>query len=381
MHAGVAASLTEHKLLPIHLVVEVLERNIVDVPSSLPAFADPRYYSFALNADYFYPLPKLRGERRIAFVDGGSTEVISAPNFAVGLTRLYFCTFQGDKRVEATKIPQRIDFYTVCYAVPRSNQITYKTELVPLKEEWRKYLPDAADLELDSFDRTIMLGLQRAPISRVLEVARVFAEWRFSSFIVQEELEEGDILVRDGTLQTTVTNEGTYADEAYQSALQKKVYFTALSKTSTLFTETGQPLFSVIHVLSESSRMKDDAWYYYPIATITQPDHKAEMLAVKLHKQSDYVFRFEILKDQVNKNNFGEVELIVSALAENSKDVCFPGYPYGLIDADRFARVSMAEKTANEFQFRAVASQAVWEKISKFVKSSDAHEILNKLIR
>jgi len=345
-----------------------------------PLFGDPRYSSFALSVDNFYPLPKLRKERRIAFVDGGSAEIIGAPNFAVSLTRLYFCSFKGDKRIEAANVPQKIDFYTVCYAVPRSNQIAYKTELVPVKEEWRKYLPDTEDLELDSFDRTIMYGLQRAPISRVLEVARVFAEWRFSSFIVQE-LEEGDILVRDGTLQTTVTNESKYSDEAYQAALQRKVYFTALSKTSTLFTETGQPLFSAINALSENSRMKDDAWYYYPIAIITQPDHKAEMLAVKLHKQSEYVFRFEVLKDQVNKNNFGEVELIISALAENSKDVGFPGYPYGLIDADKFARVSMTEQALNEFQFRAAASQKVWEKISKFVKSSDAHEILNKLIR
>jgi len=174
-------------MLPIHMVVQVLERSIMDVPAGQPAFADPRYSSFALNADYFYPLPKLRSERKIAFVDGGSAEIVGAPNFAVGLTRLYFCVFKGDKRIEAVKIPQRIDFYTVCYAVPKGNQITYKTELVPVKEEWRKYLPDIADLELDSLDRTIMLGLQRAPINRVLEVARVFAEWRLSSFIVREQ--------------------------------------------------------------------------------------------------------------------------------------------------------------------------------------------------
>jgi hypothetical protein len=323
----------------------------MDIPAGRPSFADPRYNSFPLNADYFYPLPRLSGERRISFIDGGSAEIIGAPNFAVGLTRLYFCVFKGDKRLEASKLPQRIDFYTVCYAVPRGNQIAYKTELVPVREEWRKYLPDTADLEFNSLDRTIMLGPQRAPINRVLEVTRVFAEWRFSSFIAQEELEEGDVLVRDGTLQTSVTNESKYADEAYRVALKKKVYFTSLSKTSTLFTETGQPLFSAIHILSETSRMKDDAWYYYPIATITQPDHKAEMLAVKLHKQSEYVFRFEILKDQVTKNNFGEVELIISALAENSKDVAFPGYPYGLIDADKFARVSMTEKTVTSFSF------------------------------
>lgn len=373
--------MSEAKKLPIHLVIQVLERNILDVPAGQPAFADPRYSSFTLNSEYFYPLPKLQLGRRIAFVDGGSAEIIGAPNFAVGLTRLYFCMFKGATRVEAINIPQKIDFYTVCYAIPRGNQINYKTEIVPVREEWRQYLPELADLELDSFDKTIMLGLQRAPISRVLELARTFAEWRFARFIVQEELEEGDVLVRDGSLQTTVTNESKYADEAYQAALKKKAYFTALSKTSTLFTETGQPLFSAIHALSESSRLKDEAWYYYPIATITQPDHKAELFAVKLHKQSEYVFRFEVLKDQVNKNNFDEVELIISAIAENSKDVGFPGYPYGLIDADKFARVSMTEKTVNEFQFRAAVPPNVWAKIALFVKSSDAHDVLNKLVR
>jgi hypothetical protein len=61
---GVNGRLIENKLLPIHLVVQVLERNIMDVPAGQPAFADPWYNSFALNTDYFYPLPKLRNESR-----------------------------------------------------------------------------------------------------------------------------------------------------------------------------------------------------------------------------------------------------------------------------------------------------------------------------
>ena len=40
------------------------------------------------------------------------------------------------------------------------------------------------------------------------------------------------------------------------------------------------------------------------------------MFAVKLH---------QVLKDQATKSKLGEVELVISALAENSKDVGFPG--------------------------------------------------------
>ena len=374
--------MTEHKTLPMNRVVETLEKNIIDVPLGKPSFSDKRYNSLDLNSDFFSPLPKLVGSKRIAFVDGGNTELISAPNFAVGFNRLYFGLFDGNKRIEASIVPQKIEFYVVCYATIEGDKIFYKTEIIPVKDEWKKYLPNIDHLEFNSFDRTIMLGSQRAPITRVLSVARVFSEWRFSSFITKEELNKGDVLVRDGTLQTSVTNERKYANEAYDCALENGVFFTALSKTSTLFTSTGLPLFSAIDVLSESSTLKGNSWYYHPVVEITQPDHRADMFAVKLHPQSDYVFRFEVLKDQVTRAKFGEIELIISSLAENSKDIGFPGYPYGLIDADRFARVSATDQSVNEFQFRAsIAQKKIWEKIAKFVKSSDAHEILNKLIR
>ncbi len=373
--------MTEFKTLPIHSAAKALEKNIIDIPLGQPLFRDKRYNSIDLNTDFFSPLPELDDDRKIAFVDGGNVELIKAPNFAIGLTRLYFNLFKGSKRLEAVKVPQRIEFYTVSYTSVEKGEIFYKTELVPIKEEWSKYLPKDSDLEFDSFDPTIMSGNQRAPISRVLGVSRVFAEWCFSGFIAGEELQNGEVLIRDGTLQTTVTKESKYANEAYNAALEKGVYFAALAKTSTLFTDTGLPLFSAIHTLSESSKLKDSEWYYHPIVEITHPDHKAEMFAVKLFRMSEYVFRFEVLRDQVKKSNFNDIELIISALSKNSQDIGFPGYPYGLFDADKFARVTMMEQNANSFQLlAAIGQKEVWKKISRFVKSSDAHDTLNGLI-
>ena len=43
---------------------------------------------------------------------------------------------------------------------------------------------------------------------------------------------------------------------------------------------------------------------------------------------------------EINK----DVEMIVNQIANNAKDVVFPGYPYGLILADKFARISNNEK-------------------------------------
>ena len=81
------------KNLPINIVVDMLENNISNIPSGKPSFADDRYSPFDLNVDYFHPLPKLRSERKIAFVDGGSSELMSAPNFAIGLSAIVFLHF------------------------------------------------------------------------------------------------------------------------------------------------------------------------------------------------------------------------------------------------------------------------------------------------
>ena len=375
--------MSENRRLPIDGVAEAVGKAIADVPIGEPSFGDDRYKPSELNIENFHPLPKIRIDRRIAFVDGGSARLLSAPNLAIGLTRVYFGLFQGDKRVEPSHVPSKIDFFSVCYATVASNRIVYKTELFPVKEQWGQFLPDEHDLEFSSFDRTLMSGLQRVVISRVLDVVRAFAEWRFAKNVIDLELERDDVIVRDGTLQNIVTNESRYSEETYDAALKKGVYLTALSKTSSLFTDTGQPLFPSIKILSEGSALKDSAWYYYPIVDIAHPDHKAVMFAVRLHECSDYVFRFEVFKDQVSRRNMGEVELVFSSLAANSRDVGFPGYPYGLIDADRFARISMAEKGVYEFQSRATLSskKKIWDKISKYLRSSDAHDILNKLIK
>ena len=55
---------------------------------------------------------------------------------------------------------------------------------------------------------------------------------------------------------------------------------------------------------------------------------------VKLNENSKKCFRVE---GQINDE-------VLSLLVENSKDPTFIGYPYGLIEADKFARVSNEEK-------------------------------------
>lgn len=368
------------KSLPMDRVVEKLDGRLRDVPLGEPTFADARYAPISFDAGHFHQIPEYEGDSVLCFLDGGNMEVVSAPNFMIELTRLYFNKYRGKRRLNPNIIPQRIEFYTICCARPKGNKIIYETELVPVKDEWIELLPESVDMTFNSMDRTLMTGLQRASIDVVARSARVFAEWRLAGLLAERELEKGDILIRDGSLQTFVTNERKYANYAYKAAMENGVIFTGLSKTSTLFTSTGQPLVSAINELSATSPCSSQAWYYNPIVHIKQPDHRAEMYAVKLCPRSSYVFRFEILLDQAEKLRKEEKDLIIAALSANSKDISFPGYPYGLIDVDRFARVEMVEREAQELQFMSAASaKGVWTKIQRFIKASDAHVTLNKI--
>jgi len=369
-----------NKMLPIHKVIENLRKRIAEMPLGDPNFADPRYQPVKLSAKNFHPIKTPQRNRTICYVDGGNAQIVCAPNFIVELARLHFCRFKGRERIKLTASPQSIVFYTVCCATAEGGKIKYETEFVPVKDEWAKFLPDIADLKFDSFDKTLMVGNQRAPIDRVSNSARTFAEWSFARHLIDEELEEGDILVRDGSLQTVVRNESKYANRAYSAAMKKGVIFTGLSKTSSLFTTTGYPLLSSINELAEGTPLKDGSWYYHPIVKITHPDHRAEMFAVKLHDISEYVFRFEILRDQFQDMSSKEIESVIGALAVNARDIGFPGYPYGLVEADRLARITGHERDSQEVQFMsASASAGIWKILKRHVKCVDAHSLLNKL--
>jgi hypothetical protein len=250
-----------------------------------------------------------------------------------------------------------------------------------VKPEWAQYLPDARDLKFYSFDPSLITGRFRAPISRIAETARRFAEWKMAGLIIENEMEEEDAIIRDGSLQTTVTNERKYSNSAMEMAIDKKVIFLGLSKTSTLFTTTGFPLLAAISELSEDTRFTDTSWYYYPIVDIEQPDHRAEMYVVRLQPSSEYVFRLEFLKEQAQDLSKTELEKYIFALSKNAVDASFPGYPYGLIDADMFARVTSSEKMGQNLQLLSCASSTgVLNRLKKCLKATDAHDFLNKLI-
>lgn len=381
MNTNYETKITEKKILPIQRVINKISDKLIQLPLGQPKFADKRYTPHDFSTKFFNAIPTIECNSKLGFIDGGSAPVFDSSNFAVHLSRVYFNIFQNGMRTNPQYLPQRMEFYTICYTVAEKGRIFYEAELVPLIQEWTRYLPEVVDMKFDSFDPSLMTGRFRVPISRIAETARRFAEWKLAGLMIEHELGEGDAVIRDGTLQTTVTNERKYSNEAMKSATKNNVILLGISKTSTLFTSTGYPLFAAIAELAEKTSYENDAWYYYPIVDINQPDHRAEMYAVKLHSNSEYVFRIEFLKEQAKAMDKNEIEKYICALAESSKDASFPGYPYGLIDADRFARVTGIESCGQNLQFLSCASSlGVLQRLKRCLKTSDAHELLNKIV-
>ncbi|MCP3685619.1 MAG: DNA double-strand break repair nuclease NurA [bacterium] len=317
-------------------------------------FQNKEYSAIEISKDNFHEL-KDGSAKKIVFIDGGNCELVSAPNVALQMVRVAAVFFEDNKRKESKKI----EFHVLTEAFGDGKEIRYRSKIFS-----KDIAPDEKDLEFNSFDKTISEGNHRGSVTRIGEVARRFAELEMVNKVI-DELEKGDIIVIDGTLEPNYTNETNYFEKIYKKVDEKGVLICGLAKTCSLLTDEGGTLTTMLGKIGTAGK-----WYYYPIADIKKEDHKAEMYFVKLHEKSDHVFRFEIYNKQ--KENAVEV---IEAVAMNSKDLTFPGYPYGLIFADRIARISRKEEAFEKAKITARAGK----EIEGLASAMNAHDILDNI--
>ncbi|MBL7055518.1 DNA double-strand break repair nuclease NurA [Candidatus Woesearchaeota archaeon] len=341
-------------------VVELVKDATIESDDHYVKFSDTNYQAHKFDRKNFNTLKKPEKENKIAFIDGGNAEIVRSANFSLNIIRTYYSIFSGHKKIKSTKK----DFYSLTKAKSVNNEISYETEIIGTNE---KTVPEKEDLLVSSFDKTITQGINRASVSNVSNLIRRFSELKLACCLVGQ-LDEGDMIVLDGSLQCTLTNERKYMDKLLGTASEKKVIVTGLSKTTTLMTDKGNSILNVLNNFNVKGK-----WAYHPVADIKSKDHRAEMAFVKLHDKSKYAFRFEIFKEQKSK-----LLEVISLLSENSRDSVFVGYPYGLIDADRHARVSNEEKKTMQ-TYLSVKFGKEWEKIKESLTSTDAHEILDTI--
>jgi hypothetical protein len=297
--------------------------------------------------DNFIQINKIDSNKKIAFIDGGSAELLKSNNFSLQIIRIVVIITQNNKKIKSIKN----EFFLLAHSKLEQDKIVYESEIFQIKGD---KIIDEKDLRLDSFDETIKDGINRAEVSKIGDICRRFAELRLASKI-SDSLNYEDIVILDGNLKINYKNESKYI----KNLKNKKTLFCSLSKTFRAFNNKGGSFSGNLNQLTNEL---DYPWYF------KIEDNK---YAVKLNKNSKYLFEFEILNN-INPTN------ILSSLISNCNDAVFPGYPYGLILADKFARISNQEKEYLINLFKAKAGKN-WTNIEKYLNSLNAHSILDKI--
>ena len=305
-------------------------------------------------------------------MDGGNGSLEDAPNYMISINRVYYSLFQGRRRIKPRGVP-RIQFFSYVTlnisAAKEAQQISYDTKFFAHAPSDRSLLPSESDLSSDIEHSSVLQGVQ------FHSMGRRFAEWQMAAHVVESELGPGDILVMDGSLETRFKNETKYAQRLYDLALQKGVTVCGLAKTSRLITESGDPLLARVSEIAEG--VSYDSWYVRVSEKISSHD-KGFMLVVRLHPKSRYVFRFEILAEQFARMSPDDLNVVLGSLAENSRDVAMLGYPYGAIDADRFAQVRTNELGMYRMFIRSeMLKNPEWRRRQKHSTGLGAHDTLN----
>lgn len=336
--------------------------------------------SYEIAKERIFSIPSCDDSRKLAFVDGGTASILSAADFSISLNRVAGVLFEGNEIASFKRTPEVIEFYTATILEPlMDGKMTYNIQLFPREQEFKEFLPDD-EIIIPLSEVRQLLGFRFMPRIEIFGgVAMRFAEWTYATKLIANELDKGDLFVRDGSLQTGYKDEILLVRELHATAKEKNVYITGLSKTCRLITKSGDSLISLVDMMA-SKKYPEETWYYHPIYRMTKADNLADVYFVKLHKFARSPFRFDIYLDQSEKLDQQEKDVIISNIAANSTDLSFPGYPYGLIKVDQLSRVAAREIGPQKIQLMAEFDSELYKNyILPRIRSIDAHDLLNAI--
>jgi hypothetical protein len=323
----------------------------------------PGSRAYAVDKNNFHTIKEFCSGKKLCFVDGGNSEIAAAANFSVQFIRIAAITMHLNKTVSA----KRAEFFALCMATapdaaaPGGGKKYFCTT--------HFFSKDTLNLPGLSFPADAANSAREGnELSAIGNNVRRLAELEIARQAVAG-LEDGDILVLDGTLEAKTALEKEYIDRLYEAAKKKDVLVMSIAKTTTLLTEKGNSASVMLFRMGPKT-----AWYYYPIADINNPMHKAAILFAKLHHKSAYAFRVEAYKEQLP---MVYMDKVIGFLAYNSKELSFPGYPYGLIKADRTARVSEKEKLMLKARLGMLLESKA--DIVPYLTSLGAHDVLDRI--
>lgn len=340
---------------------KLVDRIITDLKSGMEKgqkifFGSNEYEEMEITSNNFHDVEKIKSDwTKIAFVDGGNQEIASGSNFCLQLQRVCAVIFLGNKPAKNILY----EYLLYIKTIKKENELLYVANVFDVKNNL-----EIGKLTFNAFDPMLKQGHFRADIRKIGDIFRRIAELKVCGKAVNE-LDEKDAVVIDGDLQFLVEEEKRCLEELFKSADNKKIIVCALSKTESFVTNKGNSATYLLSKMAPLSR-----WYYYPAF---ESKKETDIMFVKLQEKSDYVFRFEFLKKDLI-----EIKKLLPILSQNSKDPVFIGYPYGLIKADKIARVSNCDKDIARTKL-SFALGKHWKELFMHSSSLNAHCILDRI--
>lgn len=278
------------------------------------------------------PVIKISGDNVIdkcfSFVDGGNSEIISTPSLNVQFIRAVGVKFKGLIKVKEEK-------KEIFLFVHRDNDV-FRVRIFNLAGEFN-FCQDVP-VNLVNDERINWCG---ETYRRILELS-----------VCIDFLEESDYVILDGS-----KDQKSYLEKEFLSKLDyNKVVF--LSKTSQLLTKTG---FSLLGLLN--TKYSSLGYPFYLKTTLPT------LYFASLHHKSEHIFRIDYS---------GEIANLLNGLVNYSSDSVFLGYPYGLILADKLARVS--DNEAFLIRTRILNILAQDRALKWHLNSVNAHSVLDSIL-
>jgi hypothetical protein len=287
-----------------------------------------------IRRDAFFPLSP-ESSKKIIFVDGGNAEFLSGPNVSLQFARFYAGVWENNVRIK-----RELQECVIAVVMQKNGvDVNFDVSVFSMDgEELRKY-------QFDIFDQRVSFGKRRAEPYAVGNLVRKKLEIEFAAAFAKT-LGKGDVLVRDGELDVDIEETSSLLEAS------KSISLLSVSKTCRLCTDSGSSALFVLEKIAPQG-----SWLYFAGGGVG---------FVKLHENSKYVFRV----DAPSVESFNSIPLLLL----NSSDPSFLGYPYGLLDADKFAQVSKEEIAQIKLRF-ALKSKELFGSLERAL---DAHDILNK---
>ncbi len=333
----------------------VMEENHNSAKWQFALLSKKDYRLHEIRRENWSPIPAAAENEHpiIAFVDGGNASIIKTPSAELQRIRTAVVTTEKNR---LTKVAQKEGYLLAKLEPDSSGKIQCRAELTESTLEISS--GDLSGVSLESSGN----GESAAALTKFCETARRIAEIRAATNAARRQ--RGAFIVLDGTLEAFNAAEIMAIKELMAAAADNGAIIGAVAKTCSLLADSGDSLISAVEGIGNGEG-------FIIVAEGRSERHKAAVAVARLNSSSPYLFRVEAATAE-------DLKKLLPELKRQSNDLAFPGYPYGLIMADRFARISNADAELTKTKIRATASDEV-KALLKREKALNAHSVLDSM--